>query len=75
MPNVARRLARLFAQPRIKGLTRTRVYAAVLPIVDDKIRERAARKGVSVSAVRAEIEARAFGYNAATGKRLPKKGK
>lgn len=72
--NLARRLKTLFAQPRIPGVKRERRQTSLLPVVEQRYKDRAAQRGRSVSAVMADVLARDLGFDAATGKRKRARG-
>jgi hypothetical protein len=71
--HLAKRLKRLFPspQPRIPGTTRTPSYTALLPVVAAKIEAQARREGRSKASVEAERLCRSYGYDYASGERLP----
>jgi hypothetical protein len=64
---LAATLRKLFAQPRIPGVRRHPRHTALLPTVEQRLRDRALREGRSVSAIAAQILSAHLGVDAFTG--------
>lgn len=60
-------MPRYRTQPRIKGVTRLHSVSALLPQIEEALREIAHNENRSVSWVKAEIICDWFGIDAATG--------
>jgi hypothetical protein len=67
---LARRLKRLFTQPRIPGLARIPGDTRMVPKVEDTVRAYASREARSVSSVRTRAVSLVAGYNPDNGERL-----